>query len=80
MTTLDSPCETVDERVERLIGSRGGSWPPRHTTTTNEAIAGLIARQQSLEEAIREIALELHEIAMELQRLETDHERLKAHH
>jgi hypothetical protein len=73
MTTLDPSCETVDERVERLIGSRGGSWPPRHTTTTNEAIAGLIARQQSLEEAIREIA-------MEVQRLETAHERLKAHH
>jgi len=73
MTTLDSPRETVDERVDRLIGSRGGSWPLRHTTTINEAIAGLIARQQSLEEAIREIA-------MELQRLETDHERLKAHH
>ena len=73
MTSLSSPCETVDERVDRLIGSRGGFWPPRHTTTTNEAIAGLIARQQSLEEAIREVATEL-------QRLETDHERLKAHH
>ena len=73
MTALGSSCETVDERVERLIGSRGGSWPPRHSTTTNEAIAELIARQQSLEEAIREIAIEL-------QRLETGHERLKAHH
>lgn len=73
MPTLDSPRETVDERVDRLIGSRGGSWPPRHTTTISDAIAALIAREQCLEEAIREIAIEL-------QRLETDHERLKAHH
>ena len=73
MTTLESPCETVYERVDRLIGSRDRCWPPRHTTSTHEVIAELIARDQCLEEAIREIAVEL-------QRLATDHERLKAHH
>jgi hypothetical protein len=73
MATLESPCETIYERVERLIGARDGCWPPLHTTPTHDVIAGLVARDQCLEQAIREIAVEL-------QRLATDHERLKAHH
>ena len=73
MTTLESPCETVYERVDRLISSRDSRWPPLHTTATHHVIAQLIARDQCLEQAIREIAVEL-------QRLVTDHERLKAHH
>ena len=73
MTALESPCETVFERVERLLGSRDDCWPPLHTTAIHEVIEQLIARNQRLEQAIREIAVEL-------QRLSTDHERLKAHH
>ena len=73
MTALEFPCETVCERVERLLASRDDSWPPLHTTPTHEVIEHLIVRNQRLEQAIREIAIEL-------QRLATDHERLKAHH
>ena len=73
MTALEFPCETVFERVERLLASRDDSWPPLHTTPTHEVIEHLIVRNQRLEQAIREIAIEL-------QRLATDHERLKAHH
>ena len=73
MTALESPCETVVERVERLLGSRDDFWPPLHTTAIHEVIEHLIARDQRLEQAIREVAVEL-------QRLSTDHERLKAHH
>ena len=73
MTALEFPCETVFERVERLLASRDDSWPPLHTTPTHEVFERLIARNQRLEQAIREIAVEL-------QRLSTDHERLKAHH
>ena len=72
MAALESPSETVVERVERLLGSRD-AWPPLHTTAIHEVIEHLIARDQRLEQAIREIAVEL-------QRLSTDHERLKAHH
>ena len=72
MSTLESLCETVYERVDSLIEAHGGSWPPRHTTTTHEAIADLIVRNQCLEDAVREIAIEL-------QRLAAAYERLEAH-
>lgn len=73
MTTLEAPCETVYERVDRLLGSRDGCWPPLHTTSIHAVIAELIARDQCHEQAIRVIA-------MELQRLATDQEGLDAHH
>ena len=72
MPALELTRETVHERLARLIEPHGGSWPLRHTTTTAEAIAGLIARNQQLEEAVREIS-------DELQRLAADYERLAAH-
>jgi len=73
MAALESPCETVVERVERLLGSRDDDWPPLHTTAIHAVIEHLISRDQRLEQAIRDVAVEL-------QRLSTDHERLKAHH
>src|SRR4029453_3555983 len=55
MTALQSPCETVLRGVERLPGPRNDSWPPLHTTAIHEVIEHLIARNQRLEQAIREI-------------------------
>lgn len=72
MEALVTPCKTLAERVDELIQPEGESWPLRHTTTTHDAIAGLICRSQVLEEAIREMALEI-------QRLAAEHEKLEAH-
>ncbi len=69
MTTLVIPRESLDERVDRLVCSHGDSWPPLHSTTKHAAIAGLIARVDGLEDAIRAMALEI-------QRLTVEHERL----
>jgi hypothetical protein len=71
MGALVTPTKTLYERVDELIQPQG-EWPFRHTSTTHDAIAGLICRCQVLEEAIREMALEI-------QRLAGEHEKLEAH-
>ena len=72
MGAVETPCKSLCERVDELIQPQGESWPLRHTSTTHDAIAGLICRCQVLEEAIREIALEI-------QKLAAEHEKLEAH-
>ena len=72
MGALETSAKTLYERIDELIRPEGESWPLRHTTTTHDAIAGLISRSQLLEEAIREMALEI-------QRLAAEHEKLEAH-
>jgi metal-responsive CopG/Arc/MetJ family transcriptional regulator len=70
MGALVTPCKTLYERVDELIQPQGESWPFRHSSTTHAAIAGLISRSQVLEEAIREMALEIQKLAAEHQKLE----------
>ena len=53
MGALVTPTKTLYERVDELIQPQGESWPLRHSTTTHDAIAGLISRSRVLEEAIR---------------------------
>jgi hypothetical protein len=70
MGTLETPAKTLYERVVELIRPEGEAWPLRHTTTTHDAIAELIARSRLLEEAIREMALEIQRLAAEHEKLE----------
>ncbi len=72
MGAVVTPTKTLYERVDELIQRQGESWPLRHSTTTHDAIAGLISRSHVLEEAIREMALEI-------QKLAAEHEKLEAH-
>ena len=72
MEALVTPGKTLCERVDELIQLQGESWPLRHSTTTHGAIAGLISRNQVIEEAIRELALEI-------QKLSAVYEKLEAH-
>ena len=70
MTSLDTPWETLDERVARLVCSRTESWPPLHSTPTPTAIAELIARTDGLEDAVCALALEVQQLTAERDRLE----------
>jgi len=70
MEALVTPCKTLCERVEELIQQQGESWPLRHSTTTHDAIAGLISRSQVIEEAIRELALEIQKLSAVYEKLE----------
>jgi len=70
MGALVTPTKTLYERVDELIQPQGESWPLRHSTTTHDAIAGLISRSRVLEEAIREMALEIQRLASEHEKLE----------
>ena len=72
MGALVTPTKTLYERVDELIQPQGESWPLRHSATTHDAIAGLISRSRVLEEAIREMALEI-------QKLASEHEKLEEH-
>jgi hypothetical protein len=63
MSALMSPCETIEERVDRLLSSHSESWPPLASNSTHTAIGEIIGRVVALEEAMREIALELHTLA-----------------
>jgi hypothetical protein len=59
METLN---DTLLERVDTLIEARTGHWPLRSTTTTSEAIGELAARVDGLENAIREMAVEIQKL------------------
>jgi hypothetical protein len=72
VTALVTPCETLSERVDRLVRSHSDSWPPLHSSTTPGAIAEIIVHIDGLEEAI-------HAMAMEIQRLAIERDRLEAH-
>ena len=70
MTALATPCETLCERVDRLVRSHSDSWPPLHSATTLTAIAEIIVRIDGLEQAIHEMALEIQALSVERDRLE----------
>jgi len=70
VSALVTPSETLSERVDRLVGSRGDSWPPLHTSAPPAAIAGIIEHIDGLEEAIREMAQEVERLTAENDRLE----------
>ena len=63
MGTLETEYETLYNRVDSLICSHKGAQPLLATTTT-ETIRELIARSEGLEQAVREIALEVEELAV----------------
>jgi len=68
MSTLTSPAESIDERLDRLVSSRSDSWPPLHSTATAVAIGEIIRRVAGIEDAMHEIALELQKLAPEAEK------------
>jgi len=52
-------CETLCERVDTLIRSHRGIQTILASNTTHEKIRELITRTEGLEQAVREIALEV---------------------
>jgi len=56
---MEGVSETLYERVDELIGAHKG--PLLSTTGTHAAIRELIARNEGLEKAIREIAAKVQE-------------------
>ena len=61
-------CETMCDRVDELISAYKG--PLLMSTGTRAAVEELIARSEGLENAIRELALEVQELAAAQERLE----------
>ena len=55
--------ETLIERVDKLIESQKGDRPILSTTATSAAIGELAARNEGLEKAIREIAVEVQKLS-----------------
>jgi predicted sugar kinase len=60
---METLTDTLLVRVDRLIEARTDHWPLLSTTTTSEAIGELAARVDGLENAVREIALEVQRLA-----------------
>jgi hypothetical protein len=56
---MEGVCQTLCERVDELIGARKG--PLLSTFGPHAVMKELIARNKGLEQAIREIALEVQE-------------------
>ena len=54
---------TLLERVDELIEGRRSHQPLLSTTATSVAIAELMARSEGLEQALREIALEVQRLS-----------------
>lgn len=55
--------ESLSARIRELIRPSGERQPLPETTGTRAAIAALDARMQVVEEALRELVLEMEEIA-----------------
>ena len=58
---METLTDTLIERVDNLI--EAGKEPLLTTTTTSVAIRELAARNEALEDAVREIALEVHKLS-----------------
>ena len=58
---LETLTDTLIERIDNLI--EAGKEPLLTTTTTSVAIRELAARNEALEDAVREIALEVHKLS-----------------
>ena len=58
---LETLTDTLIERIDNLI--EAGKEPLLTTTTTSVAIRELAARNEALEDAVREIALEVHRLS-----------------
>jgi hypothetical protein len=70
---METVPQTLLERVDDLISTQKGQRPLLSTTATSVAIAELAARNEGLERAVREIALELQKLSASLQ-AESTHE------
>jgi predicted sugar kinase len=62
-SAMETVYDTLYERVDELIRSHKGVHPVLSTTAIHVVIAELVARSEGLEQAIREIALEVQELA-----------------
>ena len=60
---MDTVYATLYERVDELIRSHKGEHSVLSTAGTQVAIAELVARSEGLEQALREIALEVERLA-----------------
>jgi len=58
---LETLTDTLIERVDKLV--QAGKEPLLSTTPTSLAIQELIARSEALENAVREIALEVQKVS-----------------
>ena len=72
MAALVTPYEPLSERVKQLVSSHSESWPPLHSSQTQEVIAQLIERVDALEQALHAIALEVEKPAAGSGRREAD--------
>ena len=59
--SLETLADTLVERVSKLV--EGGKEPLLSTTPTSVAIRELVARNEALENAVREIALEVQKLS-----------------
>lgn len=62
MKPLNTPSETLAERVHQLVQS-GGQMPILSTTGTRAAVESLASRVEILEEALNEVAAIVQELA-----------------
>jgi predicted sugar kinase len=60
---METLAETLLERVDTLIEAQKSHQPLLSTTATSVAIAELAARNEGLERAVREIALEVQRLS-----------------
>jgi hypothetical protein len=58
---LETLTDTLIERVDKLV--QAGKGPLLSTTSTSVAIRELVARSEALENAVRDIALEVQKLA-----------------
>jgi len=63
--TMEALTDTLLARVDRLVEA-GKDDPVRSTTPTSVAIAELLARNEALEKAVREIAYEVEQLSRRL--------------
>ncbi len=61
LTALESLTDTLVERVDKLV--QANKRPLRSTTPTTVAVGELAARIEALENAVREIALDVQKLA-----------------
>ena len=61
--TMEAFTDTLIARVDRLVGAKDTILS---TTPTSVAIAELLSRQEALENAVREVALELTQLSRRL--------------
>lgn len=64
---METLTETLLERMDNLIEARKSHQPLLSTTGTSVAIAELVARNEGLEQALRELAVEVQKLSSALE-------------